>query len=148
MKKEYGFTLIELMVTIAISGILVATAVPFYQVYRQRAYGLEATIMGKQIIDAQITYFLENDRFYPGVGDEIKIWHDGSGASEDGINNVKNNLKIEIRIGHNLNFTLKNIGDSFWVIIDAANNIPLFKGGTTTLIKKVTKDGYIETLTG
>lgn len=36
-QKSEGFTLLELMVTVAILGILVATAIPLYGKYRDKA---------------------------------------------------------------------------------------------------------------
>ncbi|WP_264190440.1 pilin [Microbulbifer variabilis] len=44
MKKQQGFTLIELMIVVAIIGILAAVALPAYQDYTARAKGTEVML--------------------------------------------------------------------------------------------------------
>ena len=55
MKNHDGFTLIELMVVIAIIGILATIAIPNFSTYRTRAYVSEALVIGdavrKDVID-------------------------------------------------------------------------------------------------
>jgi type IV pilus assembly protein PilA len=55
MRNHHGFTLVELMVVIAIIGILAAIAIPNFTSYRTRAYASEALVIGdaarKDVID-------------------------------------------------------------------------------------------------
>lgn len=137
MKRERGFTLIELMVVIAIVGILSATALPFYNTYRMRTYGSEAKVMMKQILEAEITYYLDNDTFFPlNIGDAIIISHNSTLNNPADITQVMQALKIIIPEGHNLDFTFQRLPDlngidAIWVTISSYNNsFPLHSGGT------------------
>ncbi len=54
MKK--GFTLIELMIVIAIIGILAAVAIPMYQDYTRKSRTSEVPTMLKDLVKAQIAF--------------------------------------------------------------------------------------------
>jgi type IV pilus assembly protein PilA len=111
MNKQKGFTIIELMVSVAIIGILGVTALTLYQTWIDRARGSEAAIMIKQIIDAEITYFLENDKFYPEAGNAFEIYHTGETLINKAnapklLEDIEKELKIIIPTGHFLDYTL------------------------------------------
>ena len=61
--RRHGFTLIELMITVALIGVLTALAVPNFLAYQAKARRGEAYTNLSALARAQNTYHAERDRF-------------------------------------------------------------------------------------
>jgi prepilin-type N-terminal cleavage/methylation domain-containing protein len=61
--SQEGFTLVELMVVVAIVGILVAVAIPQYQKYQSRARQTEAKIALGGVFTSEQSFSVENSSY-------------------------------------------------------------------------------------
>ncbi|HEZ4635803.1 TPA: pilin, partial [Neisseria meningitidis] len=66
---QKGFTLIELMIVIAIVGILAAVALPAYQDYTARAQVSEAILLAEGQKSAVTEYYLNHGKWPDGNSD-------------------------------------------------------------------------------
>ena len=58
MRKVRGFTLIELMIVVAIIGVLAAVAIPSFMKYIRRSKTAEATMNLRKMYDGAVTYYV------------------------------------------------------------------------------------------
>lgn len=65
-RNEKGFTLIELMIVIAIIGILAAIAIPQFSAYRKRAFNASAESDVRNLATAQEAYYVDFSKYVSG----------------------------------------------------------------------------------
>lgn len=76
MKNEKGFTLVELLVVVAIIGILAAIAIPQFEEYRQRGFDSRAQTNLRNAITGQEAYYVDNESYL--VCPDIDVFCEGT----------------------------------------------------------------------
>jgi len=78
MRRNSGFTLIELMMVLAVMAILVAVALPSYQRYQVRGIRSQGQQFLMDLAQAQEQFFLDQRQYATVTGDKLKITFDYS----------------------------------------------------------------------
>src|SRR5437899_8121641 len=91
IKGDQGFTLIELMIVVAIIGILAAIAIPNFMTYQAKARQSEAKVNLGGVFTTATSYFAENNTFSVPTADTLgykpagnvryAIYYGGTGAT-------------------------------------------------------------------
>lgn len=83
MKKQLGFTLIEVMIVVVIVGILFAVGVPSYRAFVVKSKRSEAVAALTSIAGEQLQFFSENNRY---AADLTQLGYpDATLSSESGV---------------------------------------------------------------
>jgi len=90
-QKNKGFTLIEIMITVVILGIIVAVALPSYQNYIQKSRRVEAKNLLMKINAEQEKYYFDNNAYFDDAYLKTQSWvklQNGNVITENGFYQV------------------------------------------------------------
>lgn len=101
LRKEKGFTLIELMIVVAIIGILAAIAIPQFSAYRAKAFNSAAQSDLRNAMTAEEAYYATNQAY--GV---VALAASSNGASEATVGvSVSKNVALNISLNGTTDYT-------------------------------------------
>lgn len=99
--KQYGITLIELMIAVAIVGILTMIAYPSYQAYVLHSHRSEAQAALTHLANLEEQYFMDNNTYG-------SLYQIGAISSSTGTSYTTENSYYSVTLDHTTStFTLK-----------------------------------------
>ena len=135
MKKQQGFTLIELMIVVAIIGILAAIAIPAYQDYTIRAQVSEGLNLSGGAKVA-VTEYSQDRGDFPGTNTEAGI-SDSTQITGKYVKSVSvgGSSVVSVAYGNDAHTVLKDVGI---LVMTPANNTGSvsWTSDSTTIVDK------------
>ncbi len=127
LKDHQGFTLVELMITVVIVGILAAVAIPLYQANVKRAKAAEADAALGTIRTALRVYYAENGA-YPVKASPTRVDSIGIDISSSDLNGKYFGISNYTYTGTTTTYTVKATNSSLGIYrqIDQDGNLADF----------------------